>query len=79
MLKRGKLKLLIKDLRHKVIMKVADRHGNKKEILRTVNVSLPKKIIKLIFGEFTDFMLIVPGDSVEGFYIEELPPKDKKE
>ena len=71
--------MLIKDLRHRVMMKVVDRHVNKKEVLRTVNVSLPKKIIKLIFGEFTDFMLIVPGDSVEGFYVEELPPNDKKE
>lgn len=64
-------------LRHTVKVNVADRKGNKQEILRSTSIRLPKKILKLFFGDFEEMLVIVPGKSVEGIVIQEIPKKVK--
>lgn len=64
-------------LRHTVKVNVADRKGNKQEILRSTSIRLPKRILKLLFGDFEEMLVIVPGKSVEGIVIQEIPEKVK--
>lgn len=64
-------------LRHTVKVNVADRKGNKQEILRNTGIRLPKRILKLLFGDFEEMLVIVPEKSVEGIVIQEIPEKVK--
>lgn len=64
-------------LRHTVKVNVADRKGNKQEILRSTSIRLPKRILKLLFGDFEEMLVIVPEKSVEGIVIQEIPEKVK--
>lgn len=64
-------------LRHTVKVNVADRKGNKQEILRSTGIRLPKRILKLLFGDFEEMLVIVPEKSVEGIVIQEIPEKVK--
>lgn len=64
-------------LTHTVKINVADRKGNKQEVLRNTTLRLPKRILKLLFGDFEKMLVIVPGESVEEIVIEEIPEKVK--
>ena len=64
-------------LRHVVRVNVQSK-GKKEEVLRTAKLSLPRKILEWVFGEFTPMTVIVPGESVVGFVIREVPSVDEE-
>lgn len=59
-------------LKHKVKINVSDRAGNKQAILQSGTVSLPKRLLTFLFGEFTDVLVLTPAESVEGIEIQEV-------
>jgi len=59
-------------LRHKVKINVADTEGNKQEVLRSTHVRLPERLLKFLFGDWKQVVVLVPGESVEGITIQEV-------
>ena len=58
-------------LSHIVRVNIADKRGQKKEVLQSKQMSLPKKLLTFFFGDFCDILVLKPGDSVKGIEIKE--------
>ena len=61
-------------MKHKVKINVADRSGNGSEVLRAGKLSMPKRIVKFLFGDFCEVMVLKPGKTVVGVEICEEQP-----
>ena len=59
-------------MRHKVSINVADRSGRKTEVVHGSRVRLPKRVLKLLFGDFCEVFVLTPGQIVESVEIHEL-------
>ncbi len=60
------------NLRHKVQINIADRRGNKQRVVSGTTVRLPERLLRFLFGEFTDVLVLTPGQSVSGIEIKEV-------
>lgn len=58
--------------KHKVRINIADKNGNKQMVLENQCRKVPKKLLKLLFGEFSEVIILNSGKTVEGFEIREL-------
>lgn len=56
-------------MKHKVKINVADRSGKGSEVLRAGKLSMPKRIVKLLFGDYCEVMVLKPGKTVVGVEI----------
>ena len=59
-------------MRHKVSINVADRSGHKTEVVHGSRVKLPKRLLKLLFGDFCEVFVLTLGRTVESVEIHEL-------
>lgn len=59
-------------MKHKVCISVADRSGNKMELLKGRRIMLPKRLLKLVFGDFCEVFVLTPGQTVSSVEIKEL-------
>lgn len=59
-------------LRHRVIINVSDPGGGKRNVLKGADVKLPARLLRFLFGEFTQVYLLVPGQTVESVDIREV-------
>lgn len=66
----------MKHLRHKIQISIADQKGGRERVVSSTKLRLPIRILRLIFGEFTDVLVIAPGKSVEGIEIKEIGGDD---
>lgn len=57
---------------HKVRINVSDLDGNKQEVLQTEHRRIPERLLKLLFGEFCEILVLTPGKSVQGIEIKEM-------
>ena len=62
----------MKHLRHKIQISIAGRNGTRQQVASGTSLRLPKRLLTLIFGEFTDVLVITPGKSVEEIEIKEI-------
>ncbi len=60
-------------LKHKVIINIADRRGQKTTVLKGADVRLPQRLLKFLFGDFTQVYLLSPGQTVESVDVKEIP------
>lgn len=58
--------------KHKITINVSDPSGKKATILRGADIRLPSKIIKFLFGDFTQVYLLAPGQTVESVDVKEI-------
>jgi len=65
-------------LRHKVTIRVADRSGKQATVLRGAHMKLPTRLLKLLFGGFTQVYLLAPGQTVESVDIREIKEGGKE-
>ena len=56
-------------LKHKVRINVTDGNGHKQEVLQSEHRSIPKRLLTFLFGEFSEVLVLTPGESVEGIEI----------
>ena len=58
-------------LKHNVRINVAGK-GGKQTVLQSSHMSIPKRLLTFIFGDFCDVLVLTPGNSVRGIEIREL-------
>ena len=59
-------------LKHKVRINIADKNGNKQEVLQSEHRSIPKKLLTFLFGDFCEVFVLTPGETVQGIEIREM-------
>lgn len=58
-------------MKHKVTIRIADEHGNR-AVVRGAQARIPTRLVRFLFGGFTNVYLLTPGQSVESVNIEEI-------
>jgi len=59
-------------LKHKVRINIADKNGNKQEVLQSEHRIIPKKLLTFLFGDFCEVLVLTPGETVQGIEIKEM-------
>ena len=59
-------------LKHKVRINIADKSGNKQEVLQSEHRSIPKRLLTFLFGEVCEVLVLTPGETVQGIEIKEM-------
>lgn len=59
-------------LKHKVTINVTDSRGKKATVLHGATRTIPQRLVKFLFGDFTQVYLLAPGQSVESVDIREV-------
>lgn len=57
--------------KHTVKINVANRSGEKKIVLTSTRLSIPKRLLRFLFGDFCQVLVLTPGETVEGIEINE--------
>ena len=59
-------------VKHKIAINVSDSSGRKENVLKGADAKLPARLLKFLFGEFTQVYLLSPGQTVESVDIREV-------
>ncbi len=59
-------------LKHKVVINVSDSGGRKRNVLKGADMKLPARLVRFLFGDFTQVYLLAPGQTVESVDIKEV-------
>lgn len=57
--------------RHIVRINIASHRGDKQRVLTSTRVSLPRRLLRFLFGDFCQVLVLTPGETVEGIEINE--------
>lgn len=57
--------------KHTVKINVANHNGEKKTVLTSIHLSIPKRLLRFLFGDFCQVLVLTPGETVEGIEINE--------
>ena len=57
--------------KHTVRINVADRSGKKNRVLTSTRFSLPRQLLRFLFGDFCQVLILTPGETVTGVEIRE--------
>lgn len=64
-------------LKHKVQINVANKNGEKQRVVSSATLRFPQRLLKMIFGDFCEALVITPGKSVEGIEIKGVKAGDR--
>lgn len=59
-------------VKHKVTINISDASGEKCTVLRGANMKLSARIIRFLFGDFSQVYLLKPGQTVESVDVREI-------
>ena len=59
-------------LKHRIIINVSDPDGNKVNILKGAERWFPTRLLKLLFGDYTQVYLLSPGQTIDSVDIKEI-------
>ena len=59
-------------LRHRVTINVTDPRGKTVTVLKGADARLPARLVRFLFGDFTQVYLLKPGQSVESVDVKEV-------
>jgi len=59
-------------MKHKVTIRVADEGGRATTVLKGAEKRIPTRLLKLLFGGFTNVYLLTPGKTVASVDISEI-------
>ena len=51
-------------MKHKVIINVSDSNHKEIQILKASQITMPRKIVQWLFGEYTQVYLLKPGQTI---------------
>ena len=58
---------------HKVRVNLVTKNNRKEMLYASKRISLPRKLVRLLFGDATQIMIMTPGQTVEQVEFIELP------
>ena len=59
-------------MKHSVRINVADRNGHWERILQSSVLHIPKRLLRFLFGDFCEVVVLTPSQTVEGIEIHEI-------
>lgn len=59
-------------LKHKITINVTDPHGRSATVLKGADIRLPQRLVRFLFGDFTQVYLLAPGQTVESVDVKEV-------
>lgn len=59
-------------MKHQVVINVTNDKGKKISVLKGACRLMPERIVKWLFGNYTQVYLLKPGDSVESVDVKEV-------
>lgn len=59
-------------IKHKIVINVSDPNRRKANVLRGADMKLLTRLLKFLFGDFTQMYLLSPGQTVESVDIREV-------
>lgn len=59
-------------VKHRIVINISDSGGRRKNVLKGADVKLLARLLKFLFGEFTQVYLLSPGQTVESVDIREV-------
>lgn len=59
-------------MKHKVIINVSDSNHNEIQILKASRITIPRKIVQWLFGEYTQVYLLKPGQTIYSVDVKEI-------
>ena len=59
-------------IRHKIVINVSDPKGRTANVLKGASLRLPARLVRFLFGDFTQVYLLSPGQTVESVDIHEV-------
>ena len=59
-------------MRHKIQINVAKPDGSQQKVLGSKRIHLPGRLISLLFGDFSEVLILKPGVSVQDVEIHEM-------
>ena len=65
------------NLQHRVKINIADRSGKKEQVLESRKLSVPRRLLNLIFGELCEVLVLTPGSTVMDVEIHEVRGGEK--
>ena len=65
-------------IKHRIVINVSDRDGRKANVLKGADVKLPVRLLRFLFGDFTQVYLLSPGQTVESVDIREIGEGESK-
>lgn len=68
----------VKAIKHRIVINASDRDGNKTNVLKGADVKLPARLLRFLFGDFTQVYLLSPGQTVESVDIREIGKEGPK-
>ena len=63
---------------HKVRVNLVTKSNRKEELLSNKTIRLPQRLVKLLFGDATQILIMQPGQSVQTVEFFELPGEESK-
>lgn len=65
-------------MKHKITINVADEGGHRTAVLKGAERKLPTRLLRFLFGDFTQVYLLSPGQTVQSVDISEVREGGKK-
>ena len=59
-------------MKHKITINVADADGRRTTVLKGAEKKLPTRLLRFLFGDFTQVYLLSPGQTVQSVDISEI-------
>jgi hypothetical protein len=60
------------NVKQKIKVNITDRNGEKQRVLTSTRHSLPQKILRFLFGDCSDVLVLMPGQNVQSVEIQEI-------
>lgn len=65
-------------MKHKITINVADADGRRTTVMKGAEKKLPTRLLRLLFGDFTQVYLLSPGQTVQSVDVSEVREGGKK-
>ena len=59
-------------MKHRIQINVADSSGKQQKVLGSKRLHLPGRLVTLLFGDFSEVLILKPGVSVQDVEIHEM-------
>ena len=59
-------------LNHRVTINIAEGSGDRKRVLKSGVLHSPRRLMRLLFGDFCEVLVLNPGRTVQGIEIHEI-------